>query len=79
MVENEVREESAVLVTAGRIPRKVEAVALEILPEELGGQRVVLGSVLRASLGAFESASDRIGRIGVAELHATPMPERPIY
>jgi hypothetical protein len=60
MVEDKVGEEAAVLVAAGRIVRNVESILLEVLPEQLGGQRMVLGSISGATIGTLEGPSNRI-------------------
>lgn len=69
VVEDEVSEESPMLVTARWVVRKVEPIPLQVLPEELGSQGVVLGSVLGAAVDALEGSTDRVVRISVAELH----------
>lgn len=72
MVKDEMGKEAPVLVAARRIVRKVEPVPFEILPEQLGRQRMVLGPVLRTTVGAFEGPSDWITRFPVTELHGRP-------
>jgi len=72
MVEDKMGEEAPVLVAARRIIRKVEPVPLEILPEQLGRQRMVRCPILSTTVGALEGPSDRIARFSVAELHGRP-------
>lgn len=69
VVEDEMGEESPVLVAPRRVMRKVESVPLEILPEQLGRQRMVRGTVLRTAVGAFQRPSNRIARFPVTQLH----------
>ena len=65
-------EETTVFVATWRIVRKVEPIPLEILPEQLGRQRMVLGPILGVTVGTLEGASNWIARFPVAELHGRP-------
>lgn len=66
VIEDQVGEEPAVLVTAGRVVRKVEPVVLQALPESLGGQGMVLSVILRTTVRALQGPADRVRRFPVA-------------
>ena len=70
MVEDEMREEPAVLVAPRRIPRKPERMFGEEDPEELGREGMVLGVVARRFRRQSERGPDRVGGILVSQLHA---------
>lgn len=72
VVEDEMSEETPVLVAALRVTRKVEPIPLQVLPEQFGRQRMVLGPVLSATIDTIEGSSDRIAGFLVAELHDLP-------
>lgn len=71
MVEDEMGEESAVLVAARRIMGEIKSIPLEVFPEKLGRKGVVLGPVFGATFRAFEGSSNRVAGFRVTELHAT--------
>ena len=70
VVEDEVGEEAPMLIALGRVAHEIEPIPFEVLPEQLGSERMVLGPILGAPVGAFERAPDRILRPRVAKLHA---------
>lgn len=70
VVKDQVSEEAAVLIAPRGILGEEETVLLELLPEPLGRQRMVLGSVPRTDDRTFQSPTDRIAGGCVAELHA---------
>lgn len=69
-------EEASMFIAARWVIGKEETVALEIFPEQLGRQGMILGAVLSASIRYPEGSSDRITRFRVAKLHYRPNDSR---
>lgn len=69
MVQDQVGEEAAVLVSLGGVMSELETIPLEVLPEQLGGQGMVLCPILGTPIRAVKGPSDRIGRFRVVQPH----------
>jgi hypothetical protein len=78
MVEHEMGEETTDLVAPRGTVRDGEAVSLQVLPKELGRQRMDLGPVLGASNGTIHGTADRIGGFRSSELHTASRSFGPI-
>jgi hypothetical protein len=72
VVQDEMCEEAAVAVAAGRVVREEESILLQTFPEPLRGERMVLGTVLSADNRDVESSADRVVRLGMPYLHGLP-------
>lgn len=66
MVEDEVGKEPPVLVGFRRVVRDVEPVTLQVLPEQFGGEGMVLSVIPRTARRALQGASDGVLRFPVA-------------